>query len=261
MTAKEALVAFLTPPKWPEFAREAELRATSMSTAIRLGESGFARGGGDEIAVYVWGDGPSVLFVHGWGGRATNFASFIGPTLAAGFRVVAFDAPGHGQSSGTLSSGPAIAASIQAVEAREGPFRAIVAHSLGALASTCAQGRGVEVRRVVFLGACCWVEPLLVSFVQQLGLSDETREDLFRISAGEFSLEEISAEAVAPRLGSTAAILMHDPEDPEMPYRHSVAIAGAWPEALLVPTPRVGHRRILRSREIIAQTLEHVSKG
>jgi hypothetical protein len=258
MTANEALVAFLTPPKWPEFAREAELRATSISTRMRLGESGFARGGGDEIAVYVWGDGPSVLLVHGWGGRATNFAAFVSPMVAAGFRVVAFDAPAHGQSAGTLSSAPAIAEGIRAVEARQGPFHAIVAHSLGALASTCAQGRGVEVRKVVFLGACCWVEPLLVNFVEHLGLPDETRNELFQISAAEFGLEEISAEAVAARLGGTAALLMHDPDDSEMPYDHSVAIAGAWPKALLLPAPGVGHKRILRSREIIARTIEHL---
>jgi hypothetical protein len=178
--------------------------------------------------------------------------------VAAGFRVVAFDAPAHGQSSGTLSSAPAIAEGIRAVEAREGPFHAIVAHSLGALASTCAQGRGVEVRKVVFLGACCWVEPLLVNFVEHLGLPDETRNELFQISAAEFGLEEISAEAVAARLGGTAALLMHDPDDSEMPYDHSVAIAGAWPEALLLPAPGVGHRRILRSREIIARTIEHL---
>ncbi len=261
MTASEVLVAFLTPPKWPELAREADLRATAVSTPLRLGESGFARGGGDEIAVYAWGNGPTILCVHGWGGRATNFAAFIGPMVAAGFRVVAFDAPGHGQSSGTLSSGPAIAASIKAVEAREGPFEAIVAHSLGALAATCAQGQGVKVRRVVFLGACCWVEPLLVNFIEPLGLSKETTADLFQTSAGEFSLEEISAEAVAPGLTATAAMLMHDPQDSEMPYKHSVAIASAWPGALLVPTPGVGHRRILRAREIIARTLEHISRA
>jgi pimeloyl-ACP methyl ester carboxylesterase len=261
MTASEVLAAFLTPPKWPELAREADLRATAISTSLRLGESGFARGGGDEIAVYSWGDGPPILCVHGWGGRATNFAAFVRPMVAAGFRVVAFDAPGHGQSSGTLSSGPAFAASIQGVEAREGPFEAIVAHSLGALAATCAQSQGVEVSRFVFLGACCWVEPLLVSFIEPLKLSAETTAELFQISAGEFSLEEISAEAVAPRLAATAAILMHDPEDSEMPYSHSVAMATAWPGALLVPTPGVGHRRILRSREIISRTLDHVSKA
>ena len=162
------------------------------------------------------------------------------------------------QSSGTLSSAPAIAAGIQAVEAREGSFHAIVAHSLGALASTCAQSRGVKVGKVVFLGACCWVEPLLVKFVENLDLSDEAVSELFQNSAGEFGLAEISAESVAPRLGGAAAILMHDPNDLEMPYDHSVAIAAAWPNALVVPTPGVGHRRILRSRDIIARTLKHI---
>jgi hypothetical protein len=100
----------------------------------------------------------------------------------------------------------------------------------------------------------------LVNFVEQLGLTDETRRELFQMSALEFSLEEISAEAVAPRLGRTAAMLMHDPHDSEMPYNHSVAIADAWPKALLIPAPGVGHRRILRSREIIARTLEHLGR-
>jgi pimeloyl-ACP methyl ester carboxylesterase len=259
MTAKEVLEAFLTPPRVREFTREAELRANSISTRMRLPEAGFARGGGEEIVVYAWGAGRSVLLVHGWGGRATKFAAFIGPMLAAAFRVVSFDAPAHGQSSGTLSSAPAFASAIETVNAKEGPFHAIVAHSLGALASTCAQGRGVKVERVVYLGACCWVEPLLTNFVAPLELSDEATQELFRFSAGEFRPEEISADTVARRLGDTAAILMHDPDDSEMPYKHSVAIAAAWPNALLVPAPGVGHRRILRSREIITRTLKHIA--
>ena len=91
-------------------------------------------------------------------------------------------------------------------------------------------------------------------------MSNEAVSELFENSAGEFGLEEISAEAVAPRLGGTAAILMHDPNDLEMPYDHSVAIAAAWPNALLVPAHGVGHRRILRSRDIIARTLKHIER-
>jgi len=259
MTAREALEAFLTPPKFPELSRETELRANSISTRIRLRDAGFARGGGEEIEVYSWGEGRPVLLVHGWGGRATNFAAFIGPMTAAGLNVVAFDAPAHGQSSGTLSSGPAFASAIETVESQKGPFHAIVAHSLGALASTCAQGNGVRVEKVVCLGACCWVEPLLTDFIAPFHLADEVRQELFRFSAGQFGSEEISADAVAPRLDGTAAILMHDPSDAEMPYDHSVAIATAWPDAVLIPTPGVGHRRILRSRDIITRTLEHIA--
>jgi pimeloyl-ACP methyl ester carboxylesterase len=259
MTAREVLEAFLTPPRLPEFAREAELRTMAISRRMRLPEAGFARGGGEEIAIYSWGAGRPVLLVHGWGGRATNFAAFVAPMNAAGLRVVAFDAPAHGQSSGTLSSGPAFASVIQMLETREGPFHAIVAHSLGALASTCAQGNGVKVGKVAYLGACCRVEPLLTGFIKQFELTDEARQELFRFSAGEFGSEEISADAVAPRLGATAALLMHDPDDAEMPYRHSAALAAAWPNALLVPTRGVGHRRILRSRDIVTRTIDHVA--
>ncbi|HEY5953430.1 MAG TPA: alpha/beta fold hydrolase [Terrimicrobiaceae bacterium] len=259
MTTREVLEAFLTPPKLPELTREAELRAGSISTRLRLGKAGFARGGGEEIAVYNWGAGRPVLLVHGWGGRATNFAAFLGPMNAAGLGVVAFDAPAHGQSTGTLSSGPAFAAAIEAVEEQQGPFHAIVAHSLGALASTCALGRRVRVGKVVYLGACCWVEPLLTEFIKPFELAEEVRRELWRISAGEFGLTEISAEVVAPQLGDTAAILMHDPDDTEMPFSHSAALADAWPNGLLLPTPNVGHRRILRARSIIERTLEHIA--
>jgi pimeloyl-ACP methyl ester carboxylesterase len=258
MTANDALVAFLTPSKGPELSREIALRAAARSSRIQLGVSGFARGGGDQIQAYSWGEGPSILLVHGWEGRATNFAAFIPALTVAGFRAVSFDAPGHGQSSGILSSAPAIAAGIQAVEQRTGPFYAIIAHSLGALASTCALSRGSYADRVIFLAACCWVKPLLTKFVERLGLPDDKRLELFSFSAGEFRPEEISAEAVAPSLGGISALLMHDPADPEMPYEHSTAVANAWPGAVLFPVPGVGHRRILRSRAAIDRALAHL---
>jgi hypothetical protein len=80
----------------------------------------------------------------------------------------------------------------------------------------------------VYLGACCWVEPLLTEFIKPFELAEEVRRELWRISAGEFELTEISAEIVAPQLGDTAAILMHDPDDTEMPFSHSAALAAAW---------------------------------
>jgi pimeloyl-ACP methyl ester carboxylesterase len=192
------------------------------------------------------------------GRKSDHFAAFIPALTAAGFRAVSFDAPGHGQSSGILSSAPAIAAGIRAVEERTGPFYAIIAHSLGALASTCALSRGSNADRVIFLAACCWVRPLLTKFVERLGLPDDKRLELFAFSAGEFRPEEISAEAVAPSLGGTSALLMHDPADPEMPYEHSNAVANAWPGAVLFPVPGVGHRRILRSRAAIDRALAHL---
>ena len=53
---------------------------------------------GAVVRGHVWGDGPVVYLVHGWGGRGSQLASFVEPLLVAGFRVVMFDAPAHGDS-------------------------------------------------------------------------------------------------------------------------------------------------------------------
>ncbi len=52
---------------------------------------------GKPLAVYAWGEGPTVLLAHGWNGRATQFWSFIDPLVDAGFRALSFDMPAHGQ--------------------------------------------------------------------------------------------------------------------------------------------------------------------
>ncbi|MEZ4682380.1 MAG: alpha/beta fold hydrolase [Caldilineaceae bacterium] len=49
---------------------------------------------------YSWGSGPTVLLVHGWAGRGSQLAPLVAPLVNAGYRVVAFDAPAHGDSPG-----------------------------------------------------------------------------------------------------------------------------------------------------------------
>ena len=67
---------------------------------------------GQRLAVWSWGDGPTAILLHGWGGRSDQLAAFVPPLLAAGFSVVAPDAPGHGDSTGGTSSVLAFAAAI-----------------------------------------------------------------------------------------------------------------------------------------------------
>ena len=60
---------------------------------------------GDREAIWRWGHrGPAVLMVHGWDSRASHLGSFVEALLAAGYQVVAFDGPGHGDSGGHHSN-------------------------------------------------------------------------------------------------------------------------------------------------------------
>ena len=143
MNAREAFEGFLTPPKLQELSRETRILSQAELSRVRLGPNGWARGGDAEVQVYAWGPaGPAVLFVHGWGGHAGNHYAGIEAVLQAGGRVVAFDAPGHGRSEGTLSCAPAFAWAIEGVAAHVGELRGIVAHSLGGAATCIAMRRG-----------------------------------------------------------------------------------------------------------------------
>lgn len=259
MNPRELLEAFLTPPRLRELSREESFIAQSRTSTVRLKGSGFARGGGDEIKIYRWEEGPAVLFVHGWGSRAAHFEAMILGLREKGVASVAFDAPGHGRSEGTLSSAPAFAAAMEAAAEEHGPFQAVVAHSLGAVATSLALSKALPTQKVALLGSCCWVEPVAIAFARSQGASDVLIEEMLKLAHQEFRSEEISAELSAPALGGVSALLMHDPDDSEMPYRHSVALAAAWPGAILVDTRGVGHRRILRARDIVARTIQHLA--
>ena len=258
MDARAAFEAFLTPPRVSPLSLETRLLDQATGRRVRLGPNGYARGGGQEVQTYVWGDesAPAVLFAHGWGGNAGNHAAGIKAVLAAGGRAVAFDAPGHGRSEGTLSCAPAFAWAMEAVaqEVAGGAVRGIIAHSLGGGAACIALGRqGLQAERVVLLAASCAVEPVLRDFTTQMNYPPELAEATQQFAAGEFTPDETSALPNAARLGDIPALLMHDPEDREIGFFHSEAIAGAWPGAELVPVPKVGHRSILRAGAVVSR--------
>jgi pimeloyl-ACP methyl ester carboxylesterase len=79
------------------------------------------------------GSGPVVVLLHGWGGEVASFAPVL-PRLAARFRVVALDLPGHGgtpvppQPWGAVDYGDFVAAFLRALAL---PPATVVGHSHG----------------------------------------------------------------------------------------------------------------------------------
>ena len=60
---------------------------------------------GGELAVTTWGSaGPNILLMHGWGGSRAQMTGFVEPLVSAGYRVVAYDQPAHGESDGKLTN-------------------------------------------------------------------------------------------------------------------------------------------------------------
>jgi pimeloyl-ACP methyl ester carboxylesterase len=252
--AQQALADFLTPPRKPLSEAEQAFLDQAISWTIPFG--------GININAYRWGTGPTIMLVHGWGGYGLQLAEFVNPLLAAGYQVLAFDAPAHGRTAGLQTSGFELAQAIATVAQHQGsPIEGIIAHSLGAASTTLALDDGLKIGKVVYVGAICWLFNTVAIFAKRARLSSEVAAALQRLSEERFGQDlwqRFSIDRVAQNL-SIPALLFHDRRDREVSFEESVAIAQSWSGARLIKTEGLGHRRILRDDAVIQQTVDFLT--
>lgn len=207
---------------------------------------------GTRIATYTWGDGPEVvLLVHGWRSRASRFSAVVRALESPGRTIVAFDAPGNGDSAGTFATVLDYAQIITRLSARYGGFDTIVAHSFGALAAFLAVREGAHTRRLVTVAGVHDVDEILDEFARLTGLTGRARDGLrSRIERRTFpGVSDLWHRFVAeldPADLRTALLVVHDSRDPVVDPRQSELIAEAHngPTEVL-RTDGLGHLRIL----------------
>lgn len=226
---------------------------------------------GATIHGQAWGEGPAVYLMHGWGGRGSQFGAMVEPLVAAGFQVVMFDAPNHGDSgSGPAgprrSNGVEFARALDEVFARFGPAEAVVAHSLGTIATYLALNNGwLGTKRVVFVAPMVEAESLVEVFRAALGFGPRTLAGFDRAVRDwvGFPVAHFDARFQARRLRSVQqeplpALVLADRDDRQTPYDDVVDFAGSI-GAPLVTTEGLGHRKILRDPAVVQQVVEFVS--
>lgn len=200
-----------------------------------------------------------------WGGNAGQWHAAVTGLLAAGMRVVAFDALSHGASDAGArgqqqTSIVEMARSLLAVAWHVGPVHAVVAHSLGGAAAAQAIREGLPVRGVAMIGAPADMYDACSAMAWQLGIAPHVLHRMQRRS--EQWLGTSWSTFNVPDVGRTRpvppALVIHDREDKEVRWEDGAAIAGAWPDARLVTTQGLGHRRILRDAEVIAHVTHFV---
>lgn len=205
---------------------------------------------------------PTVLLVHGWAGRGSQLGALAPALTDRGYRVITFDAPGHGASAGRRSSVPMMADAIVEVAAWVGGIDAVIAHSAGAAATTLAIDRGLSVRRAVFVAPVEDISAITERHAMSSGLG---REVVMRIRARSerwlgiaWSALRISEMAPARRL---PLLVVHDLDDRQVPATHSQRIVRAWKDAALVTTRGFGHQRILRQPAVVERVTRFVTAG
>jgi pimeloyl-ACP methyl ester carboxylesterase len=215
---------------------------------------------GGELAVTTWGsNGPAVLLMHGWGGARAQMTGFVDALLFAGYRVVAYDQPAHGESDGTSTNLLEIAPTMDLIAKHEGVFEAIIAHSFGTLITSHAlvHRNFPPPSKLVYFGAFNRLLDSLPRFQVLAGLSDEITDglrDMIYENFGKDVLDAIVNETLAPQI-HIPALMFHDLADNVTPIGDSRDIARAWKHAQFIETSGLGHRGALQSKEIHEQVI------
>ncbi len=254
VAARWAETIFCTPPRnEPRSGEEAFL-----ASGRRFG----VEAEGQSLAAWEWGQGPAVVLAHGWGSRAGRFGPMTQALTEAGFRVVAYDAPAHGRSTGRFASLPEFARALRSVTDAVGPAYALVGHSLGGAAITLALRDGLAARRVVLLAAPADVTRFSTAFADYLRLPPGTRAVMRRNLESRLQArwEEMHVPTIARSLRAPA-LLVHDRGDEDVAYEQAEEIVAAWPGARLLSTTGLGHRGLLRDQAVVRATAAFLAQG
>ncbi|MFF2277971.1 alpha/beta fold hydrolase [Agromyces sp. NPDC058126] len=256
-----ALAASLAAPVFERTRPARQVRHGEQAVHLAASRERLALPHGDGV-LYEWGSGArTVLLVHGWRGRASQFAPIIRELRASGCHLVAFDAPAHGDSGGRRTDIRSWTEAITRLHLKYGRFEAIVGHSLGSLAAMAAVRDGVSTRGVVGLAPMASGRYLFDAFADGMGLSAAAAA-----AQREQYTRRVFPHAIDPwqRFDSIAAplprdvglLLLHDRDDREIGAAQSELLHAAHGDrSRLMLSSGSGHVRLLAAD----RTLDAVS--
>lgn len=218
---------------------------------------------GRKIQCYQWGNSDkTVLVIHGWAGRATQFRRFVKPLLAAGYQVIGFDGPAHGQSQGRSTDLDQFKNVMEAVVAKSGNVSAIIAHSFGGVASLYAIADGLPVQMLVNIASPTIGNEIINTYRRAVGASVQTGEAFKRyvIKKSGKTFDDFSALEIIKKVPVTLNLLLvHDQEDREVSIHHPHELLKRFPRGKLYATEGLGHTRILKDNAVISAIVTFVA--
>lgn len=246
-TAKYALKLFITPVKFPTPLREIPTLSKLKCYSMNLPRCK------KEIVVYESKNASkNALVIHGWNGRGTQLFSVIELLETQGYKVICFDAPGHGKSKKNKTQMLDFIEAVFVLEQQYGGFDLIVGHSLGGMTLFNALGRGVSSCKAIAISSGDEIIDILDNYVNFLKLPSRFSgflRDLFE-NYSQDKIENYSAHVQAEKI-KIPVLVIHDKNDMDVSYKAAENIVNHLPQGKLHLTHGLGHRKILGDSNVI----------
>ncbi|WP_312389979.1 alpha/beta hydrolase [Pseudomonas sp.] len=241
--------AFMTPRNLPPRQWELPLLATAERITLRFG-----------LSALRWGQGPTVLMMHGWEGRPTQFAALIEALLAAGHTVVSLEGPAHGRSPGRQAHVALFARALLEAAAELPPLRAVIGHSMGGASVLLALQWGLRTEAAVSIAAPAQLLGVLRGFAQRLGMPARARAAFIRQVEQDVGLQVARLDVNGYQL-ELPGLIVHASDDPLVAASEAQLIHKAWFDSRLLMLEEGGHQRVLADPLLVEGVLELLARA
>ncbi|MBT2339662.1 MULTISPECIES: alpha/beta fold hydrolase [Pseudomonas] len=239
LVAKKMRTLFMRPRNLPPRDWELPLLASSERITLRFG-----------LSALRWGKGPSVLLMHGWEGRPTQFAALITALVDAGYTVVALDGPAHGRSPGREANVLLFARAMLEAAAELPPLQAVIGHSMGGASAMLAVQLGLRTETLVSIAAPARILGVLRGFARLMGLPPEARSAFIRQVENDVGMRASTMDVAHYQL-DLPGLIVHAEDDTFVSVKESQLIHEAWFDSRLLRLPEGGHQRVLADPRVI----------
>jgi pimeloyl-ACP methyl ester carboxylesterase len=197
-----------------------------------------------KIQTYRWpGNKDTVLLVHGWESNAFRWRNLIEKLQSQGYDVIAFDAPGHGYSSGKILYLPLYEEILEHLIERYKPVT-LIGHSVGGMTILYNQYRHPEslVEKIVTIGSPSEFHEIMAQYQHILKFNDRVLHCLDGYVQHRFGflITEFSTSRFV-KTNTKKGLLLHDKFDAITPYHASVKVQANWKNSRLITTEGLGH--------------------
>lgn len=243
---------WLTPTRFKMSTRE--------KAAANMADASFIVVNGLKIRVWSWGQGPTVLFIHGWSGRGTQISSFVYPLNQAGFKVMSFDLPAHGHSEGKRTNAFDISQSISEVIKRIDNLHSVITHSFAGLIFGYYYHPEIPLKNGVMICPPATLDTAFKQFTESLELPQSVETYVLQTLKHDFGddvFEKLSLITNVTKI-TQPILVVHDKEDDIVPIESGKQIANALPHGTMYETSDLGHHKILHDKTVIDRVLQHI---
>lgn len=196
------------------------------------------------VQTYHWkGEKPLVLLVHGWESNSFRWWKLINALQKENYSIMAFDAPGHGYSSGTKLQVPLYADCVEYLSKK---YKAtyLIGHSVGGMTILYNEHHrsNPKVEKIVTVGSPSEFLGVMKHFQSVLGFGDNVLRALDRYLHRRFGfhIEDLSTANYVLK-NTKKGLIMHDHKDAIVPYAASEAVHANWANSILFSSEGLGH--------------------